>query len=69
MLHILVTEENINEKYWVFCLQVTRAKLVILATGERKKKLPASRIENTAVVAVKYIQTGNTFNFRNQHKF
>lgn len=40
-----------------------------MATGG-KKRLPVLSIENMAVVAVKYIQIGNTFNFSNhQHKF
>lgn len=34
-----------------------------------EKKLPVLSIENMVVVAVKYIQIDNKFNFSNQHKF
>lgn len=43
--------------------------LIIMATGG-KKKLPVLNIENMVVLDLKYIQTGNTFNFSNhQQKF
>lgn len=34
-----------------------------------EKKLPVLSIENMVVVAAKYIQIDNKFNFSNQHKF